>query len=130
MDHNLKKFWNIVKIKSKRSSLPSELHHNNVKTSTAFEKPTLFNNYFKDSFNGNIHDIPEIHGFRNDNLNVVRIHEDQVLKVLLNLSTSNVFGVDGISPLIDKNCAFTLYKSITKLLNLSRHLNGTGCTSV
>ena len=122
---NPKKFWKVVNIKNKKSSsFPDRMQLDDVTADTPTEKANTFNCFFFSSFNANSYDLPEIIQFQNDNLSYIQLSDMEVFNVLSQLDTRKATGPDNIPAVFLKNCAHTLYKSLTYLFNLSLKTGG------
>ena len=75
---------------------------------SAKDKANAFNQYVYESFNSKKYDKPEILSFSNDNLASLVLTEE-VLSVSQDLASNKAIGIDGLSPLLLKECALECF---------------------
>ena len=124
MSTNPKRFWNLVNANKKTRGLPKEMFLATDKAETNIEKATLLNKFFASSFTKPEEDLsyPDIVVRQNPQLKDIRVHEEEIAKLLSELDTTKAPGPDCIPTLVLKECAIQLATSLHALFNLSFHL--------
>ena len=95
------------------------MQHDDNNLTAPMEKANSFNDFFYRSLNPNSYDLPGITSIRNDNLSYIQLSDMDVYNSLINLNSHIMMGPDNIPAIFLKNCAHSLYKSMTFLFNLS-----------
>ncbi len=122
--NNPKRFWGLVKNKSKSRHIPETISYKGINETNAKNKANLFNTFFFDNFTTeDIGDeLPAVDSFLNPNLNQIVVSVAEVRLALESLDPSKATGPDEISCRILKECAAQLAPSLTKLFNKSLSL--------
>jgi hypothetical protein len=121
MSNNPKRFWGIVRSRTRSRSLPVEVINNNNIANNDIDKANLFNNYFYSNFTEPVpnENLPEIQSYDNPALSLLVVTVAEVRLILSNLDTKKATGPDTISCTFLKQCAGELAPSLTMLFNLS-----------
>lgn len=116
-------FWRYVKTQRASNRVPNNVIYGDSVASTADEAANLFSDFFQSVFcstppeprQGCFHNVPsyDIH------LPIFNFSCDEVLSALVKLDNSKGAGVDGLTPLLLKNCAASLVEPLTFLFNCS-----------
>ena len=114
-----KKFWKYAKSKTNSTRIPETVWYKNQFRSKPIDQANLFNEFFFDQFSlESKYDI-EIDIESNDRFVDVKFHELDVLLLLKDINPSKTADPDGIHGMVLKNCAFTLAKPLTIMINIS-----------
>jgi hypothetical protein len=116
---NPKRFWTLLKDRTKTKTGPSMLAKDGVEESDIGNMCQIFNIYFSSVFNKKQYDIPEINKTENPDLNNITFTEEDIIKELKNLNTSKAPGPDGVSTRVLKECSAALAKPVQQLFNQS-----------
>jgi hypothetical protein len=118
---NPKRFWGIVKAKTKNRSLPETMRNGISESSTAIDKANMLNNYFQSVFTQPCpnDELPNIETTVNPSLSLLQLSVAEVRLTLENLNPNKAYGPDGLPTRILKECAATLAPSLTILFNRS-----------
>ena len=84
----------IILVQRKKSSLPDELLHGNIKASDSISKANALYNFFFSSFNQKVLKEPIVNVFINNNLCNVQFDELEVFEVLSKLKIGKANGLD------------------------------------
>jgi hypothetical protein len=123
MEQNPKLLYRIVNNNAKVKPGVSPLQTTDKITSTAVEAAEELVKFYSTIFCPREH-VDAANDQRtsaSDTLSDMTIDADTVLKILLELDVRKSPGADGITPLILKRCAHSLYIPLTKLFNHSLH---------
>lgn len=122
---NPKRYWSVVKTllgNKVQATIPTLVEGDSL-YQTDQEKAEHLNNYFHEqSMLDNIpdnHTLPEFKYLTDARLTEIRVTEEQVYKVLLNLNVNKASGPDGIGNMLLKNIAHSITKPLTLLYNKS-----------
>lgn len=117
---NPKRLWGYIKSKTKSSSIPGRVKHNDIYSEKPIDRANVFNNFFKSVFiDDNEDTFPTIDDLSHDTISGVSISCDGVLKELLALDIHKAIGPDNISGIFLKNCANELCVPLTIIFNMS-----------
>lgn len=117
---NPKRFWSIVRSKTKTKSFPTEICNGNLKASSSQEKADLFNDFFYSNFSyTNDEELPEIESFINPNLTGLTLDVVDIRLLLTTINANKATGPDGLSGRFLKECSAEIAPSLTWLFNLS-----------
>ena len=121
-----KKWWGVVKsiYGTKVCSTIPPLKENDIYVYDPKEKAKLFNDYFVSQATLDPQrSSPQFVGqFSNSSLSNIAVNPDEVLKLLLRVNISKACGHDGIGNRMIKLCAYGIYSSFTRLINISLSL--------
>ena len=123
MKSNLKSdpssFWQYVNSKKSTDNIPKTMRFGEVKTSSEQEQANLFANFFGSNYSTNNMATSDQPSPPSENTSCFQLDLDFVMTEMTRVNTKKGVGPDGIHPLILKECASTLAKPLTKLLNES-----------
>ncbi len=119
--NNSKRFWGVIKNKTKSRFIPETMFYNNQQGSTPLDKANLLNNFFFSNFtpreSGST--LPVINEFQNPELSNIHLTVAEVRIALESIDISKATGPDELSGKILKECAPQLAPSLTSLFNKS-----------
>ena len=121
VNDNPKRFWGLVRSKTKNKNIPNNISHNGKIASSARARATMFNEFFFSNFT-NIDanaSFPSINEFKNPNLAHIEISIAETRLVLDNIDPNKATGPDDISGRMLKECAKEIAPSLTLLFNIS-----------
>ncbi|XP_062713513.1 uncharacterized protein LOC134290394 [Aedes albopictus] len=125
LESNLKRnptnFWNCVKSQRSGNRVPVNVTYGEVTANTPEEAANLFSSFFQTVYSstpprlysGCFSQVPSY----NVHLPPFNFSHDEVLRALTMLDASKGAGVDGLPPLLLKNCAISLVVPVTMLFN-------------
>jgi len=117
---NPKRFWKLLKDRSKSKCSPSVITSDGKDTTDPNEKSTIFNKYFQSVFTSKTHiTLPPIDTHVDPELENVIITEEEVLNQLKKLNPSKAAGPDELQTRILQETAETIVKPCTDLFNQS-----------
>ena len=120
---NNSKIYKYIQSLTSTLSLPSTISFDSLSASSDTEKANLFNYFFHSVFTQSSLSMPSPDQLplpsATETLSNTSISEDDVYTTLFSLDTTKSMGVDGIGPIIFKNCAVGLYKPLHHLFMLS-----------
>ena len=121
MVDNPKRFWGLLKTKTKNKNIPENIHNEDVTENTSIGKAKLFNNFFYSNFSSTANDsnLPPINEVRNQHLCSLNVSIAETRLVLDNIDPNKATGPDNISGRILKECSKEISPSLTALFNLS-----------
>lgn len=121
MSSNPKRFWGLLKAKTRNRHIPDTIKHRDTCASTPVDKANAFNRCFYSNFSptDDSENLPEVHAFVNPNLGIIELSVAEVHQILATLDPNKATGPDEISGKVLKECADELAPSLTKLFNLS-----------
>lgn len=122
---NPKKFWDFVNSHRHSKGYPERIEYDGKESSNEFEAAQMFNEFFATVFTDEDSNF-SIGDFLQDR-NIVdeaieEITTEEVLHELQSIDVTKGVGLDGIHPLLLKNCATSLANVICALLNKSIEL--------
>ena len=122
---NPKRFWGLLRAKTKHRSIPKKVHLDNRSAQTPIRKAFLFNSFLESNFTK--HDSesqlpPAINDFVNPNLSSCTISIAKTRLILNNIDTNKATGPNDISGRILKECSKEIAPSLTCLFNMSLSL--------
>jgi len=117
---NPKRFWGLLKTKTKNKNIPENIHNEDVTENTSIGKAKLFNNFFYSNFSSTANDsnLPPINEVRNQHLCSLNVSIAETRLVLDNIDPNKATGPDNISGRILKECSKEISPSLTALFNL------------
>ena len=122
--NNSKRFWGVIKNKTKSRFIPESIFHNNTSSTNPVDKANIFNNFFYSNFtpreNGST--FPASNVFQNPELSEIELTVAEVRLSLESIDISKATGPDQLSGRILKECAAQLAPSLTTLFNKSLQL--------
>ena len=116
-----KKFWSLLKTKTKKNSLPQILRDAaGNDANTDIEKAELFKVYFHSTFNfqDNL-PYPPLDIFTDPGLALVQVTPQEVSNELKSLNVNKAIGPDGIPTAVLKECHTEISHSLSTIFNLS-----------
>lgn len=113
---NPKKFWEYINTHRQNKGYPDHIEYDGIKTRNETEAANMLNEFFATVFaqkdeNFNIDEFLQDENITDEEIEPITLNE-----VLLELKSTDV-GLDGIHPLILKNCAAGLSKVICAIFN-------------
>ena len=122
---NPKRFWSLLRAKTKHRSIPKKVHLDNRSAQTPIRKAFLFNSFFESNFTK--HDsesqLPSaINDYVKPNLSSCTISIAETRLILDNIDTNKATGPDDISGRILRECSKEIAPSLTCLFNMSLSL--------
>lgn len=122
---NPKKFWEYVNSHRKTNGYPDVIYYNETQASNEKEAAQLFNEFFATVFMPenaafDIDEYTQNYATNDDPIEPITVEE--VVNELVSLDVSKGVGLDGVHPILLKNCATTIAKAVCALLNKSIEL--------
>lgn len=116
---NPRNFWKYVGSKKKTRGFPASMYLKDEKTSDPESICNLFGNFFQSVYVPDVSPVPPFGVEKIADIRSYRLSEEEVLKALSGLDVNKGNGPDGVSPLLVKRCAESLFTPLHRIFNLS-----------
>lgn len=120
--NNPKEFWKFIKVNNKEVNAIPNLLVNGEAVFDDYEKASSFNSYFKSVFSNTCaNQLPVTPDLPYENMPMVTVTYNGVLKLLSNLRNNSAGGPDGIPTKVIKACPHEIANFLVVLFNKSLH---------